>query len=138
MGVVKRQAGEITEAMELFNNASATGDIAAYNTGLINIKKGEYSNAISNMGNESTFNKALAQVLNKDYTSATTTLNNSADANTAKGLYLKAIIAARKGNESNVISNLSSAIAKDSSLKAKAKKDREFIKYFETAGFAGL
>lgn len=138
MGVVKRQAGEITEAMELFNNASSTGDIAAYNTGLINIKKGEYNNAISNMGNESTFNKALAQVLNKDYTTATTTLNNSADANTAKGLYLKAIIAARKGNESDVISNLSSAIAKDSSLKAKAKKDREFIKYFETAGFAGL
>ena len=39
MGVVKRQAGEITEAMELFNNASATGEIAAYNTGLINIRE---------------------------------------------------------------------------------------------------
>ncbi|MEN8786763.1 MAG: hypothetical protein ABF264_05530 [Flavobacteriales bacterium] len=138
MGVVKRQAGEITEAMELFNNASATGEIAAYNTGLINIRKGEYSNAISNMGNESTFNKALAQVLNKDYTSATSTLDNSSDASSAKGMYLKAIIAARQGNESEVISNLTSAIAKDSSLKAKAKKDREFIKYFETAGFAGL
>ena len=90
------------------------------------------------MGNESTFNKALAQVLNKDYTSATSTLDNSSDASSAKGMYLKAIIAARQGNESEVISNLTSAIAKDSSLKAKAKKDKEFIKYFETAGFAGL
>jgi len=138
MGVVKRQAGEISEAMELFNNASATGEIAAYNKGLINIKKGEYSNAITNMGNESTFNKALAQVLNKDYASATTTLGNSSDASTAKGLYLKAIIAARKGNEAEVVSNLKAAIVKDSSLKAKAKKDREFFKYFEAAGFAGL
>ncbi len=138
MGVVKRQAGEITEAMELFNNASATGEIASYNTGLINIKKGEYSDAISNMANESTFNKALAQVLNKDYAAALATLNNSSDANSAKGLYLKAIVAARKGNEADVLSNLTSAIAKDNSLKAKAKKDREFIQYFETAGFAGL
>ena len=138
MGVVKRQAGEISEAMELFNNASATGEIAAYNKGLINIKKGEYSNAITNMGNESTFNKALAQVLNKDYTAATATLGNSSDASTAKGLYLKAIIAARKGNEAEVVSNLKAAIVKDSSLKAKAKKDREFIQYSETAGFAGL
>lgn len=138
MGVVKRQAGDITAAAELFANATSTGDAAKYNLGLINIKKGEYSNAISNMGSTNTFNKALAQTLNKDYTNASTTLSNSTDANTAMGLYLKAILASRNGNEAEVISSLTSAIAKDNSLRAKAKKDREFIKYFENAAFTAL
>ena len=138
MGVVKRQAGKINEAMDLFNAASGTGEAAAYNTGLINIKRGEYDAAISNMGNENTFNKALAQVLNKNYSAASSTLSNSADANSAMGLYLKAIIAARTNKDSEVISNLKNAIAKDSSLATKAKKDREFIKYFENAAFTAL
>lgn len=138
MGMVKRQAGDIAGAMEMFNNASGTGEIAAYNIGLINIKKGEYSSAITNMGPAATFNKALAQVLNKDYSSASTTLANSDDAGTAEGLYLKAIIAARTGKDSEVISSLTSAIAKDSSLKAKAKSDREFVKYFENTAFMAL
>lgn len=138
MGVVKRQAGNIKEAMELFNAASGTGAAASYNTGLINIKRGEYSNAISNMGDENSFNKALAQTLSKDYSAASTTLSNSPDANSAMGLYLKAILAARTNKDAEVISNLRKAIAKDSSLKAKAKKDREFIKYFENAEFSAL
>ena len=138
MGVVKRQAGDIAGAAELFGDATATGDAAKYNMGLINIKKGEYSNAISNMGSTNTFNKALAQTLNKDYSSASSSLANSTEANTAKGLYLKAVIASRNGNESEVISSLVKAFEKDSSLRAKAKKDREFIKYFKNAAFIAL
>ena len=138
MGVVKRQAGDIAGAAELFGDATATGDAAKYNMGLINIKKGEYSNAISNMGSTNTFNKALAQTLNKDYSSASSSLANSTEANTAKGLYLKAVIASRNGNESEVISSLVKAFEKDSSLRAKAKKDREFIKYFKNTAFIAL
>ena len=138
MGVVKRQAGDIAGAAELFGDAIATGDAAKYNMGLINIKKGEYSNAISNMGSTNTFNKALAQTLNKDYSNASSSLANSTEANTAKGLYLKAVIASRNGNESEVISSLVKAFEKDNSLRAKAKKDREFIKYFENAAFIAL
>lgn len=138
MGVVKRQAGDIAGAAELFGDATATGDAAKYNMGLINIKKGEYSNAISNMLITNTFNKALAQTLNKDYSNASSSLANSTEANTAKGLYLKAVIASRNGNESEVISSLVKAFEKDNSLRAKAKKDREFIKYFENAAFIAL
>ena len=138
MGMVKRQVGDINGAMELFNAASGTGAISKYNTALVNIKKGEYSKAISNMGDASTFNKALAQTLNKDYAAASTTLSNSSDANSAIGLYLKAIIAARTGKDSEVITNLKNAIAKDSSLKAKAMKDREFIKFIEAGTFSTL
>jgi len=105
---------------------------------LINIKKGEYSTAVTNMGESKTFNKALAQTLNKDYNSALNTIKNSPDSESAMGLYLKAIIAARVGNDSEVISYLSKSIAKDSSMRAKAKKDREFVKYFENTAFTAL
>ena len=138
MGVVKRQNGDISEAVKMFNSASSTGDIANYNLGLINIKKGEYSTAVTNMGDSKTFNKALAQTLNKDYNTALNTIKDSPDSESAMGLYLKAIIAARVGNDSEVISYLSKSIAKDSAMRAKAKKDREFVKYFENAAFTAL
>ena len=138
MGVVKRQNGDISEAVKMFNSASSTGDIANYNLGLINIKKGEYSTAVTNMGDSKTFNKALAQTLNKDYNTALNTIKDSPDSESAMGLYLKAIIAARVGNDSEVISYLSKSIAKDSAMRTKAKKDREFVKYFENAAFTAL
>ena len=41
----------------------------------------------------------------------------------------------RTSNKDMMLSNLKSAISADSALKAKAGKDREFIKYFEDADF---
>ena len=54
---------------------------------------------------------------------------------------MKAIIAARGDNASELVSNLTKAIGKDSSFKAKAAKDAEFLKFRENAEFkaaAGL
>ena len=51
----------------------------------------------------------------------------------AKSFYLRAIIGSRSANTEMVIENLQSAFENDASLKEYAKKDREFIKYFENA-----
>ena len=51
------------------------------------------------------------------------------------GHYLHAIIAARTGDSAKMGEQLSKAIAKDASLKAKAKKDREFYSYLDTDAF---
>ena len=56
----------------------------------------------------------------------------------ANSFYLKAIIGSRTGNIEMMTENLKSAFDKDSSLKVKAKKDREFIKYFENADFLAI
>jgi len=48
------------------------------------------------------------------------------------------VAAARTGNSTEVISNLKTAIEKDSSLKAYAKDDAEFIKLRDNGGFSGL
>lgn len=109
-----------------------------YNRGIIAIQEGRYDDAISNFGGESTFNKALAAALKRDLNTATSSINGSADAESAQGYYLKAIIGARKDNLSDVVSNLKSAFAKDASLKSKAAKDREFVKYFDDQSFTSI
>ena len=138
LGIVARQNGDRDKASELFNSAVSAGSEVKYNLGIIDIQNGDYAEAIGNMGDENTFNKALAQVLNKDFSVALTTVDASPDAESAIGYYLKAIIGARQDNLDMVVNNLKSAFAKDSSLKAKAAKDREFIKFFENASFQNV
>jgi len=138
LGIVARQEGDRAKATELFNAALSAGSEVKYNLGIIDIQNGNYDQAIGNMGSENTFNKALAQVLNEDYDAALTTIDASSDAESAYGYYLKAIIGARKNNLDLLVNNLTSAIAKDSSMKARAAKDREFIKFFENAAFQNL
>jgi Flp pilus assembly protein TadD len=130
--------GERQNAKDLLAEAEGAGDEVSYNKGILNIQDGMYDDAISNFGGEATYNKALALLLNKDEATAKSTVDESADAETAKGYYLKAIVGARQDNLEAIVSNLKSAFAKDGSLKAKAAKDREFIKYFENASFTAI
>ena len=76
--------------------------------------------------------------MNGDYDAAKTTIDASPDKDSAMGYYLKAIIGARKNDLTMLTENLTQAVAKDSSLKAKAAKDREFIKFFENASFKAI
>lgn len=138
LGIVARQNGDRDKASELYNSALSAGSEVKYNLGIIDIQNGDYAEAIGNMGSENTFNKALAQVLNGDYSAALTTIDASPDAESAIGYYLKAIIGARQDNLDMVVNNLKSCFAKDSSLKSKAAKDREFIKFFENASFQNV
>jgi hypothetical protein len=74
--------------------------------------------------------------LNKDAAGAISTIDNSTDKESGQGYYLKAIAAARQSKLTDVVSNLKSAIAKDAAWKAKAAKDREFLKYAEDASMS--
>ncbi|MFK8045241.1 MAG: tetratricopeptide repeat protein [Crocinitomicaceae bacterium] len=138
LGLIARQNGDRDKAAELFSSAMSAGSEVKYNMGIIDIQNGDYSSAISNMGSANTFNKALAQVLNEDYSTALSTIDNSKDASTSMGYYLKAIIGARQNNVDMIVNNLTSAISKDSSLKDKAAKDREFIKFNDNASFQNI
>lgn len=138
LGAVAGVEGDRTKAMDLLNQASGAGSEVNYNKGILNIQDGDYADAISNLGSEASFNKALAQLLNDGASDAKSTLTGSADAESAQGYYLAAVIAARQDDLTGVVNNLKSAIAKDGMYKAKAMKDREFIKYFEDASFTAV
>ena len=57
---------------------------------------------------------------------------------TAEVAYLKAIIGARRENNTMVYQNLRRAIQLDPAYKEEASKDREFIRYFNVAEFQEL
>lgn len=138
LGIIARINGDRDKATELLKSAVAAGSEVKYNLGIIDIQNGDYAEAIGNFGGENTFNKALGQVLNGDNSAALSTLDASIDAESAMGYYLKAIIGSRQDNLDLVVNNLKSAIAKDAGLKARAAKDREFIKFFENASFKNV
>ncbi|GAA0875820.1 tetratricopeptide repeat protein [Wandonia haliotis] len=135
LGVIAHISGDRTKAKELYGQAMSAGAEVKYNMGIANIQDGKYEDAVSNMGDEKTFNKALAQVLAGNLDAASSTIDEADAKEEAMSYYLKAIIAARQNNENAVVNNLKSAFGKDASLKAKAAKDREFIKFFESSAF---
>lgn len=99
--------------------------------GALNVAKGNYVQAASNLHDTKSNVAALAQILNKDYVSARNTLDGveKADATTS---YLKAIVGARIGDATLLSSSLRDAITKDPTLAKRALKDYEFDKYAST------
>ena len=138
LGAVAGVEGDRAQAAKFFGQAGSANEVS-YNKGILDIQNADYSSAVSNLGNgDASFNLALAQLLNGSASSVEGTIGNSADSDSAQGAYLKAIAAARQDNLSAVVSNLKSAIAKDGSYKAKAAKDREFLKWMDDATFSAL
>lgn len=125
LGLVALMDGNVDNAAQLFSDAGSLA-AAKQNAGIVAIKRGVYDNAASALAGTGTFNEALALVLTNKLDAADSIL---AKLDSGKASYLRAVIAARKGNASNVSSFLSDAIAKDASLKARAQNDIEFAKF---------
>ncbi|MBN2480528.1 MAG: tetratricopeptide repeat protein, partial [Bacteroidales bacterium] len=135
LGAVALAEGDIATAEQLLTSVMSAGSEVSYNLGIIKIMQGDYAAAANYFGNEPSFNAALAQLLNGNYDRAMTTLNQLGDVKDAWVYYLKAIAAARGGNNSAVYSNLRSAISLDSSIKEYALKDAELLKLASDATF---
>ena len=98
--------------------------------GNLNIAKGNYTQAASDLAGVKSNSAALAQILAKDYTSAKNTLAAIKDADAVTS-YLKAVLAARTGDATTLSSSLANAIKLDPSLAERAANDYEFVKYAE-------
>ena len=138
---INRNAAEVNTNLALL--ALKDGDVAAAESylakgsgantfkevmGNLNIAKGNYTQAASDLAGVASNSAALAQILAKDYTSAKNTLASikNADAITS---YLQAILAARTGDAGTLTSALASAIRQDATLAQRAANDLEFAKY---------
>lgn len=141
---VSKNASEVNTNLALMSLKS--GDVAKAETylakgsgsntfkevmGNLNIAKGNYTQAASDLAGVNTNSAALAQILAKDYTSAKTTLSKikNADATTS---YLQAVLAARTGDASSLASSLKDAIQKDPTLVTRAANDLEFAQFAST------
>ncbi|MDR1973136.1 MAG: hypothetical protein LBQ31_00490 [Bacteroidales bacterium] len=136
LGVVALARADYDNAKSYFK-ASANAE-ANKNMGIVAIKEGNYSTAVSSMSDDKCgYNLALSQLLNGDIASAKTTLG-CMNPMTADGLYLKAVCAAREKNVAAAIENLKQAIAEKPALKAQAQKDVEFNTVSDNADFKNV
>jgi Tfp pilus assembly protein PilF len=134
LGVIALKADDINKAKELFSAASGVAPQVNYNMGIVSIARAEYDKAVQLFGECTRPNAALAKILAGDNNGALKVLESSED-NTAIVDYLKAVVGARTAKENLLTESLAAAIAKDASLKAAAKSDLEFAKYFENPKF---
>ena len=137
-GVVALFNGETQSALDKFGAASGAGNEVNYNIGIVSIKTGNYSDAVSKMGGENTLNAGLAKMLNGDNEGALKAIEASEDKDSDAGYYLKAVIGARTGNKELMSNNLKSAIGKNADLKKKAANDAEFLSFREDDAFKAM
>jgi outer membrane protein OmpA-like peptidoglycan-associated protein len=135
MGCVAMLEGNMDQAQSLFIGATNAGRDVKYNLGIIAIVKDQYPAAVEYLGGTDTFNQGLAMLLTNKNDAAKNTFQKVDE---AKAFYGQAIVGARVGDENMVLNNLRTAIGKDASLKARAKKDMEFRNYFQNDAFSAI
>lgn len=136
LGLAYLAKGDIARAEEQLTSMTAATPESRWGLGVIAITKGEYDQAVNYFGTEPSYNLALAQVLKGDVNRAKTTLDAiQGTAKTAKVSYLKAVVGARLDDRNYMASNLREAVAADASLKAYARTDIEFAKFFSDDTF---
>ena len=126
-GLVQMLRGQYSNAYQSLGAAAGVPE-AGEAMGVYYLKQGNVPQAISSFGDVKSNNAALARILNKDYAAARDILAAipTPDATT---YYLTAVLGARTGNESMVLSNLRQAVRLDPSMLTRAKQDMEFARY---------
>ncbi|MDP4290412.1 MAG: outer membrane beta-barrel protein [Bacteroidota bacterium] len=137
LGAVEARKGNINASLDLFKKAQGLGANETYNAGIPLISKAKYPEAVSALSaKKCNHNLGLAQMLSGNSQAAIVTLKCApASADT---YYLLAIAAARTNDNTMLWDNLSKAVKLNSSLKAKAANDREFIRYFNVPEFQAI
>ncbi|MGQ8338745.1 tetratricopeptide repeat protein [Sunxiuqinia sp. A32] len=138
LGAVALTEGDIEKAETLFGAASGAGEEVNHNLGIVAIKKGDYDQAVKYFGESGSINAALAKMLAGDNNGALKILNAIDMEQCFMKPYLTAVIGARTAKENLMFENLADAVKKNADLKATAKTDMEFAKYFEDAKFKAI
>lgn len=137
MGVIACRNEDYETAEKHFLNAQQSGEDVSYNLGIISIQKGEYQKALVYFkGMNCNHNMALAELLSGNMNESLKNLKCAPES--PNTFYMLAVYGARTNNADMVLENLGNAIALDASLKAKAKDDREFLKFASDSNFNQL
>jgi hypothetical protein len=137
LGVAALYSGNTTKAMEYFAAAKGVGKEVDYNMGIVGILRAEYDKAVKSFGESTTPNVGLAKILAGDNNGALKTLD-ACDQNCPMANYLKAVVGARTGKENLLLESLAKSCEKDAKMKAAAKTDLEFAKYFDNPKFKAI
>lgn len=135
LGAVALYENKVEEAETLFGAASGAGKEVNYNLGIVSIKKANYDQAVRYFSDFQDVNTGLAKILAGDNNGALRDLEAFESPNCFMKEYLKAVIGARTARENLMFESLQAAVQINPDMKAKAKTDLEFAKYFNNSRF---
>jgi Flp pilus assembly protein TadD len=138
LGAIALYEDDVEEAETLFGAASGAGNEVNYNQGIVSIKNANYDQAVKYFSKDADVNSALAKILAGDNNGALKDLEAFDNPNCFMKEYLKAVIGARTAKENLLFESLQKAVEINPELKAKAKNDIEFAKYFDNPKFQAI
>lgn len=136
LAVAKRFLRKYDDAEKLYMEARKHGFNVNYNLGVLYIKTGEYEQTVENFAGDKRcdYNMALGYMLQGDYDVAMQKIE-CIENKKAEDYYLRAIIAARKGDKDMMNTSLTRAVSMDSKMHDTALNDLEFRSYKNSAEF---
>lgn len=135
LGAIALTEGDVAKAETLFGAASGSGEEVNYNLGIVSVKKAEYDKAVRYFSQYEDVNTAIAKMMAGDNNGALRDLEAFQMENCFMKEYLKAVIGARTAKESLLFDSLKAACDINPKMKAEAKVDMEFAKYFNDPKF---
>jgi tetratricopeptide (TPR) repeat protein len=138
LGAIALYENKIAEAETLFGAAAGAGKEVDYNLGIVSMKKANYDQAVRYFSDFQDVNSALAKILTGDNNGALRDLEAFERPNCFMKEYLKAVVGARTARENLLFDSLRAAVEYNPEMKAKAKTDLEFGKYFNDQRFTSI
>jgi tetratricopeptide (TPR) repeat protein len=135
LGAVALKEGDVKKAETLFGAAAGAGNEVNYNLGIVSMKNGEYDKAVKYFVKDEDINSALALMMAGNNNGALADLEAYDNPNCFMKEYLKAVIGARTAKENLLFDSLDKACTINPEMKAKARNDMEFARYFENPKF---
>ncbi len=123
MGVIALREKDLKSAAEYFSKSDLT--VAKYNSAIVDMLQGKYAVAASKLEGSNEANESICNILLNRLDKASAAI---ASLTCPHSSYIKAVIAARKGNAAEVKSWLEKA-SKRKDLAERMKTDIEFAKY---------
>jgi len=91
LAMMAAKEGDRKKAMDLYKKATGAGPEVSYNMGILDVRNGNYAEAVTHFGNYKGCNLALAQILNGQADAAAGTVDGSSEKDMALAAYLKAV-----------------------------------------------
>lgn len=135
LGAVALKEGDVKSAETLFGAAAGAGNEVNYNLGIVSMKNAEYDKAVKYFVKDEDVNTALAKMMAGNNNGALQDLEAFDRPNCFMKEYLKAVIGARTAKENLLFESLEKAVSINPEMKAKARTDMEFARYFENPKF---